>query len=113
MDVDLFEAAKAAGKTHSRSGAQQVEHWARIGREFERSPGVSLRDVAAVLAGRGGYDDLREREQAVVRAVWDEQIADDMANLNLEEEFTVEGGTWVVGDGSGAAVLKFAPATRG
>ncbi|MGI8947595.1 MAG: TA system antitoxin ParD family protein [Ornithinimicrobium sp.] len=41
---------------HSRSAAQQINHWARIGRELEASGKVSQRDIEAVLAGDGSYD---------------------------------------------------------
>ncbi|WP_104132317.1 hypothetical protein [Cryobacterium sp. M91] len=37
VDADIFEAAKSAGAVAGRSAAQQVGHWARIGREFERA----------------------------------------------------------------------------
>src|SRR3546814_14823795 len=53
----------------------QIDHWARIGRELESSANLSHRDIQAVLAGDGSYDRLQEREQAIVRATWDEQIA--------------------------------------
>src|SRR5680860_713082 len=76
VDGDLFEAAKSVGAVASRSAAQQISHWARIGRELEASPGTSPRDVQRVLAGEAGYkyDNLGERDQAVVRASWDEQL---------------------------------------
>lgn len=106
VDQELFEAARAVGKKQSRSGAQQVEHWARIGREFERSPNVSLRDVSLVLAGKQPYDSLRDPEQAIVRAAWDEEIAERLSKLNLAAEFAAEADTWVEGDGTGAAVER-------
>lgn len=106
VDTELFEGAKAKGLTDSRSGIAQLEHWARIGREFERSVNVSVRDVELVLAGHGDYDALAEPEQAVVRAGWDEAIAADIAGLNFEAEFEAAGDTWVVGDAEGYAVVK-------
>lgn len=33
VDGDLFDAAKSVGAIASRSAAQQISHWARIGRE--------------------------------------------------------------------------------
>src|SRR5680860_1800596 len=33
VDGDLFEAAKSVGAVASRSAAQQISHWARIGSE--------------------------------------------------------------------------------
>jgi hypothetical protein len=44
VDADLFEAAKSAGADAGRSAAQQIRHWARMGREFEKS--------VDILAGR-------------------------------------------------------------
>jgi hypothetical protein len=67
IDSDLFAAAKSSGAVHSRSAAQQLAHWARIGREFEASTSVGRREIEAVLAGDGFYDALQEREQAIVR----------------------------------------------
>lgn len=112
VDGDLFDAAKSLGAVNSRSAAQQINHWARIGREFEASPAVSLRDVQRVLAGHGSYTALTESEQAIVRAEWDERIADGIASLNFEAEFTAAGDTWVIGDGKGNAVVRTASAAR-
>lgn len=62
VDMELFNAAKATGAVHSRSAAQQIAHWARIGREFESMANVRHRDIEAVLRGDGSYDALQERE---------------------------------------------------
>ncbi|MCL2543562.1 MAG: ParD-like family protein [Nocardioidaceae bacterium] len=105
FDGGLFEAAKSSGAVNSRSAAQQLAHWARIGREFEAAPGVSHRAVEAVLAGDGSYDALAEREQALVRAAWDEGIGADIAALDLTAEL---GDAWVVGDAAGNAVVESA-----
>lgn len=111
FDGELFEAAKSSGAVHSRSAAQQLAHWARIGRELESSSNVSHRDIEAVLAGERSYDALAEREQAVVRATWDEQISGDLADLDFESEFAAAGDTWVVGDAQGNAITKNAEHT--
>ena len=106
IDGDLFAAAKSSGAVHSRSAAQQLAHWARIGREFEASSRVTQRDVEAVLAGDGSYDALQEREQAVVRATWDEQIAERISSLDLAERFRTAGVTWVEADDEGNLVRR-------
>lgn len=111
---ELFAAAKSSGAVHSRSAAQQIDHWARIGRELEASTGVSQRDVEAVLAGDGSYDALQEREQAIVRGTWDEQIADRLSSLDLEQRFQAAGVEWVEGDDDGNLVTRGAdPAPEG
>ena len=58
VDGELFDAAMSIGAVTSRSAAQQLSHWARIGREVEASPATSMRDIQVVLAGQGSYDDL-------------------------------------------------------
>lgn len=101
VDGDLFDAAKSVAAVNSRSAAQQINHWARIGREVEASGRISQRDVERVLAGDGSYDALSEREQAIVRANWDEQVADRIARLDLETEFTDAGEIWSEADAGG------------
>ncbi|MFF2052352.1 hypothetical protein ACFVU2_12200 [Leifsonia sp. NPDC058194] len=106
MDGDLFEAAKAVGAVASRSAAQQISHWARIGRELEASPGTSQRDIQRVLAGDAAYDDLGERGQAIVRAIWDEEMSKRLARLDLAAEFTQAGRSWTDADENGDAVVR-------
>ena len=66
---ELHETARLASEVTSRSVTQQIEHWARIGREVELASSTSQREVAAVLAGLGSYDDLGVEEQSLVRAL--------------------------------------------
>lgn len=96
VDDELYASAKAVGAVMSRSAAQQLAHWARVGRELEASGSISARDIALVLAGGGDYDTLTTEGQAVVRAAWDERIAARLADLDLEAEFVAEGHTTVV-----------------
>lgn len=67
---------------------------------------MNLRDVERVLSGDGSYDALSEREQAVVRAEWDERIADRRAALNLAAEFTAAGDSWSDADDDGNLVTR-------
>jgi hypothetical protein len=117
IDEDLFAAAKSAGEVLSRSAAQQINHWARIGRELEASEAVSARDIARVLTGQSPYDDLGVREQAIVRAEWDHRMAELRTGINLEDEFTAAGQTWAEADPQGNTVesgtqTAAAPAAR-
>ncbi len=109
IDEDVANAAKVAGELLSRSAAQQINHWARIGRELEASKGISQRDIAQVLGGRSLYDALNVREQAIVRAEWNERMTALRESLNLAAEFTAAGESWVEADENGKVV---AHATR-
>jgi len=106
IEMGLFEAAKQAGEVHSRSAAQQIDHWARIGRELEASPAVTHDQVARVLAGTASYDVLGETAQAVVRARWDEDIAERAAALDLGAELVAAGDSWVEADAEGNLVVR-------
>ncbi|MCL2781078.1 MAG: ParD-like family protein [Actinomycetia bacterium] len=113
VPVGLFQSARLAGVVNSRSAAQQIDHWARIGRELEASSGVSQRDIERVLAGDGSYDALAAREQAVVRAAWAERFVEGIARLDLAAEFAAAGETWSEADATGRVVLRnTAPAGR-
>src|SRR3954447_26240258 len=94
IDSELFQAAKAAGQISSRSAAQQLDHWARIGRQLESSTAVTQGEITRVLAGQASYDELPDRAQAVVRASWDEQIAGRVAALDFETQLHEAGEPW-------------------
>ena len=104
VDLDLFEAAKTAGDAMSRSAAQQLTHWARLGRELEASASVRLRDIQRVLAGAMPYDGLAEPDQAVVRATWEERIAERRETLDLSAEFARSGQPWAELDDHGQVI---------
>lgn len=106
IDADLYAAATAVGPLMSRSAAQQVAHWARIGREVEASPEVSIHDVAQVLGGAKDYDALGAEEQAVIRTYWKERMAELIAALRLDREFAAAGRPYVELDERGRVVRR-------
>jgi len=96
----------------SRSAAQQVAHWARIGRELEASRSISHRAIAAVLDGRREYDARTEHEQAVVRAEWAERITERREGLDLAQEFESVGRSYVELNQNGNVIRHSATAAR-
>jgi hypothetical protein len=106
IDQSLFEAAKAAGELHSRSAAQQLDHWARVGRELEASPAVTHDEIARVLAGQASYDALTDRGQALVRTAWSEQIAERVGALDLTGPLRDAGQPWAEADADGNVVVR-------
>jgi hypothetical protein len=106
FDAALFASAQAAGARTHRSAAQQLAHWARLGRELEAAAGLSQRDIDRVLAGQLSYDDIDDREQAAVRTSWREQTDADLASLDLRAHFTAQGRTrWSEADGEGKVTV--------
>ena len=73
VGAELFSLAQQHGALMSRSAAQQIEHWARIGAALEAT-GLSVTDVARLL--RGGNDrgdsnsDLEETTAKDEKELW-------------------------------------------
>ena len=101
MDGELHASAAMAGGVMSRSATQQLNHWARIGREVEASESISQRAVAEVLNGRRQYDRLNAHEQAVVRAEWTERLDARLEALDLGDELAGEGQAYAELDDAG------------
>jgi hypothetical protein len=106
IDDDVFASAKLVGPVMGRSASQQVSHWARIGRELEASGSVSHREIAQVLTGRGDYDSLTPKEQAVVRAEWSERMTQRREALDLTVTFGGEGRPYAELDDDGNVVVR-------
>jgi hypothetical protein len=94
-----------------RSAAQQLVHWAHVGRELEAAADVSHREIAEVLAHRRSYDDLTPKEQAIIRAEWTERIAERRTALNLVERFADQGRAFVELGADGKPIRR-QPAAR-
>lgn len=106
IDSELYAEAESVAEVMSRSTTQQIAHWARIGRELEASPTVSMQDVAAVLGNKNRYDTLGEDEQAIVRASWAERLAALSGSLRLDQDFAAEGRPFVELDDEGRVVRR-------
>lgn len=106
LESEITEAARSAAATQSRSVAQQVSHWARIGRELERSPEVSAESIRRVLAGAQDYDGLSAKEQAVVRAVWSGRIDSLRGGLRLDKTFQDTGYRYAELDRHGEVAVR-------
>lgn len=101
VGADLFESARRTGAALDRSAAQQLSHWARIGREIEASSALSVADHRKI-ADAATYDDLTPADQALVRAQWELAMDDTVAGLDLRARFAAEGKSFaVVADAKG------------
>jgi hypothetical protein len=108
VTTELFETAKVVGDMTSRSAAQQIEHWARIGREVELASTLAQRDITAVLSGAMEYDELGTEEQAVVRARWASLMKERRESLDLVRDFGLRNETYVDLDDQGR-IVRHAP----
>lgn len=113
VDQGLFEAARAAGALYSRSAAQQLAHWARLGREMEASPSVTQDTIARVLAGQALYDNLPDPAQAVVRMEWEDRVSATLAGLDFTGSLHAVGEPWAEADEDGNLVMRDAAPPAG
>ncbi len=110
LDAEITEAARVAASRMSRSVAQQVSHWARIGRELERARDVSADDIRRVLEGEANYDAIPAKEQAMVRAVWSGRIDQLRTELRLDRDYASRGYRYAELDEHGEVVVRDPPA---
>lgn len=101
----LYDEARLAGEIQSRSTAQQIDHWARIGREVEAAADISMRAIGEVLRGERGYDSLAlPQEQAIVRAAWSERMEQLRGDLDMRK--VLSGRPYAELDESGNVVVR-------
>ena len=110
LDAEITSSAREAARQMSRSVAEQLSHWARIGRELERSPDISIRHIEGVLNGNKRYDTLSVKEQALVRASWAARLESLGQSLRLDTEFKQAGYQYAELDAQGRVVTR--PAAR-
>lgn len=106
VDDDLYADATVTGKLTSRSAAQQLSYWARIGRSVARS--TTEAQLLEMLTKP--YDELDTDQRAVVRAEWSEAIA-RRASRNYAAGFIAEGEPYAELDDDGNAVMRYPEAT--
>lgn len=113
LDADLTATARKVAPKMSRSVAEQISHWARIGRELERSPDVSLAAIRKVLDGAVEYDALPAKEQAIVRAEWMERMESLRDDLRLDRTFEAAGLRYAELDAEGRVTVREPKPARG
>lgn len=106
IDAELYSSARTVAPVMSRSAAQQIAHWARIGMEIEASPDVSIEAVAEALRDARAYDSLGTEEQAIVRAYWSEKMSALLDVLRLDRDFAAEVRPYVELDEHGVVVRR-------
>jgi len=94
IDSDLAGAARQRGQLFNRSMADQIEHWAQIGRVIEDAPDFSVRQIAKVLCAfdQGDFPEHPHRRVAAMEAaveVVGMRIAELSAQLYHERRLTI------------------------
>lgn len=101
---DVYAAAQQAAVRESRSAAEQVNHWARLGQALALQQSASRRRVEAVLAGTLPMSALRPDERDVVNAELDAAITAMAQGTPLGLASATAGMTTVALDDEGRLV---------
>ena len=101
---DVYAAAQQAAVRESRSAAEQINHWARLGQSLALSQSASRRRVEAVLAGSLPMSVLRPEEREVVNAELDAAITAAAQSTPLGLAASAAGVTTVALDDEGRLV---------
>ncbi|MFD6895845.1 hypothetical protein ACFWB0_15015 [Rhodococcus sp. NPDC060086] len=104
FDAELVDSAIAEGGRQNRTGRQQLEYWARIGRAMTAHESASLRRVHDALSGSRPLADLTDAEGRLFNAETDTRLADHLADIDYVGVLAGRGVTTVVLDDEGRLV---------
>lgn len=96
----------------SRSMTQQIEHWARMGRAVERTPGVSLDAVRQALVAGRPFDSLNSEERIVALGEFERLVFEPRGDRSLHRERRAAGEGYTVLDSDGRVVEVGPDGTR-
>jgi ParD-like antitoxin of type II bacterial toxin-antitoxin system len=102
--ADLMDSAAAEGARQSRSAKQQLDHWARVGREVSTQQTAARRRVEAALTGELELRELSIEEGAVFNAEIAAAVQENLAESNYGKLLAERGVTTVALDENGDIV---------
>jgi 1-aminocyclopropane-1-carboxylate deaminase/D-cysteine desulfhydrase-like pyridoxal-dependent ACC family enzyme len=100
--VDLLESAAAEGLRQSRSAKQQLDHWARVGRQVSMQSVTAQRRIEAALAGTLPLSMLHAAERVALNAHIDARVQESAGSFG--KQLAREGITTVALDDEGKLV---------
>lgn len=109
---DLVDAAAAEGERENRSARQQLEHWARVGREVSNQRQVARKRVEAALAGRTPLSALSDEEGVVFNAEIASALEESIATGNHVADRAAQGRATVSLDAEGRVVKHLPDGTQ-
>lgn len=104
MDADLVDSAIAEGRRQQRTGRQQLEHWALVGRSLTAHETASTRRVHAALNGDRPTTDLNDAEGRVFNAEVRARITEKLATADYRGTLAARGVTTVALNEAGELV---------
>lgn len=104
VSADIAAAAATVAPAENRTMAEQINYWARIGMQVERSGSVTNRRVLAVAAGEAQFSSLAPEERTAAHALIDARIAERAAGERFGRAARAAGQTTVSLDDQGKLI---------
>ena len=79
VTADVAATAASVAPTENRTVTEQINYWARLGMQVERSTTVASRRILAVVTGDAQFSTLTAEERTVAHATIDTRIAERAA----------------------------------
>ncbi|MFC9841569.1 hypothetical protein ACFVKB_48725 [Rhodococcus sp. NPDC127530] len=95
LAADLVASAMAEGERQHRTGRQQLEHWARVGRAVSSRQTAARRRVEDALAGRLPIGELGTEEGTVFNAEITAAIEEQLTTTDYGAALAAQGVTTV------------------
>lgn len=108
FDADLVDSAIAEGRRQHRTGRQQLEYWARVGRALTAHESASLARVESALSGNRPTTDLTEPEGRAFNAAIRARVGEHLASADYRETLKERGITTVALDDDGR-IIEYRP----
>jgi hypothetical protein len=106
IDDDIYAAARTVGAVASRSAAQQVDYWVRLGRAASMAEAEVRSRIDDAIAGRRELADLTPDERLLANAEIDAAIEQAAVSTDFAARLAAEGITTVVMDEDGHLVTR-------
>lgn len=113
VEADLAAAASSVAHAENRTTTEQINYWARIGMQVERSASLEERQILAVATGDAQFTTLTPQERVIAHAVIDARIAQRAVGARLGRAVRRSGQTTVSIDDDGNLVEITPDGTRG
>lgn len=110
--IDVAETAAAVAPAEHRSVTEQINYWARLGMQVDRSLSVAERRVLAVVAGDAQFSTLTDDERVVAHAAIDAAMDERVAKARYGPARRRAGHRTVSIDADGQLVQIDADGTR-
>lgn len=110
--ADVAESAASVAVAESRTATEQINHWARLGMQVERSTSAAGRRILAVVAGEAQFSTLTPDERTIAHAGVDARIAERAAAQRFGRDSRKAGQVTVSIDDDGSLVEIAADGSR-